>query len=90
MKQKSCLIEDLDNTKKIGSLSELIHIVQHTKGDQACQASSFSSKSPDTANMQKGKVTRTSFKKNLKKSWGNFGQKKSQQGDKQPMGILYH
>jgi hypothetical protein len=45
MKQKSHPIEeDLNNTKKTNSLFELTHIVQHTKGDQACQASSFSNK----------------------------------------------
>jgi hypothetical protein len=75
MKQKSCPIEDLDKQKKTSSLFELIHIVQHIKEDQACQASSFSSKSPGIANMQKGKVAGTSLKKNLKKVWGNFGQK---------------
>jgi hypothetical protein len=43
--------EDLDNTKNIGSLFELIPIVQHIEGDHACQTLGFGNKSPSTANM---------------------------------------
>jgi hypothetical protein len=75
MKEKSRPIEDLDNIKKTCSLSKLIHIVQHTKKDQACQTSSFNSKSLHTTNMQKGKVAWNLLKKQPNKSWGNFGQK---------------
>jgi hypothetical protein len=52
MKQKSRPTkEDLDSTKKIGSLFELIPIMQHTEVDQAFQASSYGSKGSSTTNM---------------------------------------
>jgi hypothetical protein len=46
--------------------------VQHIKGNQACQASSFSSRSPGIASMHKGKVAWNLLKKQPKKKLGEF------------------